>query len=61
MYNLRKDWEKLDKAKELLEDSPINWLDDDAEELCKILKKCEQNIRNILSVKELAAIKGGGM
>ena len=28
-----------------LEDGPINWLedDDDAEELCKILKKCEQN------------------
>lgn len=66
MYNLRKDWEKLDKAKELLEDGPIDGLeDDDAEELCKILKKCEQNIRDILSVKELAAInkfsKGGGM
>ena len=41
-------------------DSLIHWLEDnDAEELCKILKKCEQNIRDILSVKELAAIKGG--
>ena len=55
---LRKDWEKLDRAKELLEDGPIDWLeDDDVEELCKILKKCEQNIRDILSVKELAALK----
>ncbi len=57
MYNLRKDWEKLDKAKELLENGPIDWLgDDDAEELCKILEKCEQNIRDILSVKELATM-----
>lgn len=55
---LRKDWEKLDGAKEFLEDGPIDWLeDDDVEELCKILKKCEQNIRDILSVKELAALK----
>lgn len=58
MNSLRKDWEKLDEVKELLEDGPMDWLeDDDAEELCKILKKCEQNIRDILSVKELAALK----
>lgn len=29
MYNLRKDWEKLDKARELLEDGLIDWLEDE--------------------------------
>lgn len=57
MYNLRKDWDKLDKAKELLEDGPMDYLDDDdLEKLLEILCNCETNIRDILSIKELAAI-----
>ena len=60
MYNLRKDWEKLDKARELLEDGPMNWLDDDEQNtLYHLLDKAENNIRDVLSVKELAATKIG--
>lgn len=56
---LRKDWEKLDRAKELLEDDPIDYLDEtETKELHRILNKAYLNIRDILSVKELAALKG---
>lgn len=55
---LRKDWKKLDRAKELLEDGPIDYLDEpEAKELHRILNKAYLNIRDILSVKELAALK----
>lgn len=49
MYNLRSDWEKLDKARKLLEDGPMDWLDDDDwEKLLEILCNCETNIRDQL-------------
>jgi len=57
---LRKDWEKLDRAKELLEDGPIDYLDEpEAKELYKLLKKMEHGIKDILSVKESGILKGG--
>ena len=57
MYNLRKDWEKLDKAKELLEDGPMDYLDEEEVEVMEnLLDKIELVIRDELSIKELAAI-----
>ena len=57
MDSLRKDWVKLDKARGLLEDGPIDYLtDEDLEKLLGILCNCETNIKDILSVKELSRI-----
>lgn len=57
MYNLRKDWEKLDKAKELLGDGPMDYLDEEEVEVMEnLLDKIELVIRDELSIKELAVI-----
>lgn len=57
MNNLRKDYDKLDKAKELLEDGPMDYLDEEEVEVMEnLLDKIELVIRDELSIKELAAI-----
>lgn len=57
MYNLRKDWDKLDKVKELLEDGPMDYLDEEEVEVMEnLLDKIELVIRDELSIKELAVI-----
>lgn len=54
MNNLRNDWVKLDKAYELIEDGPIDYLSDrDVEILIGILDKMRYGIRDMLSIKEL--------
>lgn len=58
MNGLRKDWVKLDKAVKLIEDGPIDYLNDkEINSLYTLLDKMESNIRDILSVKELGNYK----
>lgn len=57
MHFLRDDWKKLDKARELLEDGPIDYLDGEcAYKLEKLLDNIELEIKSFLSIKELAAV-----
>jgi hypothetical protein len=49
MYNLRKDWDKLNKVKELLEDGPMDYLDEEEVEVMEnLLDKIELVIRDEL-------------
>lgn len=57
MNTLRQDWAKLDKCKKLLEDGPMDYLDEEEVEVIEnLLDKVELSIRDELSIKELAAI-----
>lgn len=54
MFILRKEWEQLDQAKELIEDGPISYLsDDEVLQLITLIDTMESRIRDVLSIKEL--------
>lgn len=54
MYNLRKDWEKLDEVLKILENGLIDYLTEEEEELLfHLLDKIEISIKDLLSIKEL--------
>ena len=54
MFILRKEWEQLDQAKELIEGGPISYLsDDEVLQLITLIDTIESRIRDVLSIKEL--------
>ena len=56
MNELREDWNKLESALNLLEDGPIDYLDDNnSNTLYYMLEIIRNDIKDQLSVKELSA------